>query len=102
VPENREAPQRSPISGGVLNGKALNLPRPSYPQMAKSSGVTGTVVIEVVIDERGNVSDVRVLSGHPMLRQAALTAARQAKFSPTILSGAPVRVTGTINYTFKP
>jgi Ca-activated chloride channel family protein len=100
APEKQEAAKKGPVSGGVLNGKALNLPRPNYPMMAKASGITGTVVIEVTIDERGNVSDVRVLSGHPMLQQAALAAARQAKFSPTILSGAPVRVKGTINYTF--
>jgi Ca-activated chloride channel family protein len=100
APGKKEAAKKVPVSAGVLNGKALTLPRPGYPPMAKSSGITGTVIIEVTIDERGNVSDVRVLSGHPMLQQAALSAARQAKFSPTILSGEPVRVKGTINYTF--
>jgi Ca-activated chloride channel family protein len=100
APEKKEEARRTLVSGGVLNGKALNLPRPVYPPVARTSGVVGTVIIEVTIDERGSVADVRVLSGHPLLQKAALAAARQAKFSPTILSGEPVRVKGTINYTF--
>jgi protein TonB len=84
----------------VLNSKALSLPRPSYPQTARNAGVTGTVTVEVTIDESGNVSEARAVSGPPMLHQAAAIAARQARFSPTVLSGQPVRVKGTISYTF--
>ena len=99
--EERETPrQAGAVSGGVLNSKALELPRPDYPPMAKSYGVTGTVVVEVTIDEGGNVAEVRVVSGHPLLQQAALRAARRAKFSPATLSGQPVKVKGTINYNF--
>jgi len=98
--ERGEPRKRTPVSGGVLNSKALNLPRPSYPQLARNAGVTGTVTVEVMIDERGAVSEARAVSGHPLLLQAAVSAARQARFSPTILSGEPVRVKGTINYNF--
>ncbi|HEV3469273.1 MAG TPA: energy transducer TonB, partial [Pyrinomonadaceae bacterium] len=98
--EKNEAPKKTPVSGGVLNSKAIDLPRPTYPPTARSAGVYGTVTVEVTIDERGSVSEVRVLNGHPLLHQAAITAARQAKFSPTVLSGEPVRVKGTINYNF--
>ncbi|HLM57155.1 MAG TPA: VWA domain-containing protein [Pyrinomonadaceae bacterium] len=91
---------KAPTSGGVLNAKAMNLPTPFYPQAARNAGAEGTVVIEVVIDELGKVAEARALSGHPLLRPSALIAAKQAKFTPTRLSGEPVRVKGTINYVF--
>lgn len=94
------APSTKQVSGGVLNGKALSLPKPDYPATARAVGASGTVVIEVTVDETGKVITARFLSGHPMLKAAALAAARQARFAPTKLSGQPVRVTGTINYNF--
>ncbi|HEX8723723.1 MAG TPA: VWA domain-containing protein [Pyrinomonadaceae bacterium] len=97
-----EAPKesRATVSGGVLNGKALSLPRPTYPAAARSAGASGTVVVEVTIDERGRVVAARAVSGHVFLQQAAVQAARLARFSPATLSGEPVRVKGTINYVF--
>ena len=91
---------KAPIPGGVLNGKALSLPRPNYPSAARSSGASGTVVVEVTIDEQGKIVEARAISGHPILQQAAVQAARLAKFSPAKLSGEPVRIKGTINYIF--
>ena len=88
------------VSGGVLNGKALSLPKPDYPASARSAGASGVVVVEVTVDESGKVVAARALSGHPMLRAAAIAAARQARFAPTTLSGQPVKVTGIINYNF--
>ncbi len=93
-------PLLKPVSGGVLNGKAVNLPKPTYPQTAKSARMGGTVVVEVVIDGTGKVISARAVSGPALLMQAAVAAAYQAKFSPTILSGQPVKVVGTINYNF--
>ena len=84
----------------MLNSKAISLPRPTYPSAAKSAGASGKVVVEVTIDEEGKVIEARAVSGHPMLQQAAVQAARLAKFSPAMLSGQPIRVTGTISYTF--
>ncbi|MGI9068549.1 MAG: TonB family protein, partial [Pyrinomonadaceae bacterium] len=89
-----------PISGGVLNGKAISLPKPPYPPIARSAHASGTVVVHVVVDEQGNVISARAVSGHPLLRAAAASAARGAKFSPTKLSGKPVKVSGVITYDF--
>jgi TonB family protein len=93
-------PKRAPISGGVLNGKAITLPKPDYPADAQAAGASGTVVIQVTIDESGMVISTRAISGHPLLRQASINAAMQARFSPTSLMGEPVKVTGVITYNF--
>ena len=89
-----------PVSGGVLNGKALNLPVPRYPDLARRSRTSGKVEVQVVVDENGAVISAEVLSGPAPLREAAVDAAKHAKFSPTKLSGAPVKVSGTIDYNF--
>ncbi len=89
-----------PISGGVMNGQAISLPRPDYPPIARSAHASGTVVVQVIIDEAGEVSVAHAVSGHPLLQAASVAAARQAKFSPTKLCGEPVKVTGVITYNF--
>ena len=99
-PEVKPTPPRAPISGGVLNGKAISLPKPAYPPIARAAHASGTVVVQVLIDENGNVVSAKPLSGHPLLQAVAVGAARQAKFSPTKLSGQPVKVTGVIQYNF--
>jgi periplasmic protein TonB len=99
-PEVKPTPPRAPISGGVLNGKAISLPKPAYPPIARAAHASGTVVVQVVIDENGNVISAKPLSGHPLLQAVAVGAARQARFSPTKLSGQPVKVTGVIQYNF--
>lgn len=99
-PEARPTPPRAPISGGVLNGKAISLPKPSYPPIARAAHASGTVVVQVLIDENGNVVSAHAVSGHPLLQAAAVGAAKQARFSPTKLSGQPVKVTGVIQYNF--
>ena len=98
-PEAKPTP-RAPISGGVLNGKAISLPKPGYPPIARAAHASGTVVVQVLIDENGNVVSASAVSGHPLLINAAVSAARSAKFSPTKLSGQPVKVTGVIQYNF--
>ena len=98
-PEAKPTP-RAPISGGVLNGKAISLPKPGYPPIARAAHASGTVVVQVLIDENGNVVSASAVSGHPLLVNAAVSAARSAKFSPTKLSGQPVKVTGVIQYNF--
>ena len=88
------------ISGGVLNGKAISKPQPAYPPIAKAAKASGTVTVQVLVDERGNVISASAVSGHPLLKPSAVAAARQAKFSPTLLSGTPVKVSGVIIYNF--
>ena len=90
------------ISGGVLNGKATSLPAPAYPAAARAVKASGAVNVQVTIDEQGNVVSASAVSGHPLLRQAAEEAARNAKFAPTSLQGVPVTVTGVIVYNFVP
>ncbi|MDQ1613380.1 MAG: periplasmic protein TonB [Pyrinomonadaceae bacterium] len=89
-----------PVSGGVLNGKAVEMPKPVYPEAARRSKLGGVVTVEVVIDASGKVIGARAVSGPEMLRDAAERAARMAKFTPALLSGQPVRVSGIINYNF--
>jgi TonB family protein len=88
------------ISGGVLNGKAISLPKPPYPAAASAVQASGAVSVQVLIDTEGNVESATAVSGHPLLRAAAVQAARNAKFSPTMLMGQPVKVSGIITYNF--
>ncbi len=90
------------ISGGVLNGKATSLPKPPYPAAARAVRASGAVNVQVTISESGSVVSASAVSGHPLLRQAAEQAARQARFAPTTLSGQAVSVTGVIVYNFVP
>jgi len=91
---------KAPISLGVINGKATNLPKPPYPPAAKLIRAAGDVNVQVTIDENGNVISARAISGHPLLKQVSENAARDAKFNPTLLSNQPVKVTGIIIYKF--
>jgi TonB family protein len=94
----RETPKQ--ISGGILNGKATSLPNPEYPDTAKAAGVSGAVSVQVLIDEGGNIISASAVSGHQLLRAAAVDAALQAQFAPTRLSGHPVKVSGILTYNF--
>jgi TonB family protein len=100
VPHGSQAGKRGPVSAGVLNGKAISLPVPDYPAEAKAAGAEGVVVIQVLVDEQGNVTDARPISGPKLLQETSLIAARQAKFSPTLLSGEAVKVTGVLVFNF--
>lgn len=88
------------INGGVLNGKALYLPAPEYPAIAAQAKASGTVTVQVLIDEVGNIVSARAVSGHPLLQASSVAAARQARFSPTSLSGVPVKVSGFLTFHF--
>jgi TonB family protein len=93
-------PILKPISGGVLNGTAISLPPPAYPETAKRMRTSGVVTVDVILDETGKVVSANATSGPAMLRDAAIQAALKARFSPTKLSGQPVKVSGVINYKF--
>ncbi|QYO66866.1 energy transducer TonB [Leptolyngbya sp. 7M] len=89
-----------PISGGVLNGKALSLPQPVYPPAARALKADGAVIVQVVVDENGEIISASAVSGHPLLRISSEKAARLARFSPTTLNGQPVKVSGVITYNY--
>jgi TonB family protein len=90
------------ILGDVLNGKAISLPLPAFSAAAKAVAASGTVVVQVTIDEEGNIISPQVISGHPLLRQSAVKAAKEAKFAPAFLNGQPVKVSGVLVYNFAP
>lgn len=96
----QEAPRIIRKSGGVVSGEAIRRAEPAYPQRAKTARVSGTVVVEVTVDELGNVVAARAVSGHALLTDAAVDAARGWKFKPTEVSGQPVRVVRTITFNF--
>lgn len=96
----REPPTNKPVSKGVLNGTATSLPKPTYSAAAKAVSAQGQVNVQVMIDESGKVISANAVSGHILLRPAAEDAARRARFTPTLLSDIPVKVTGVITYNF--
>jgi TonB family protein len=91
---------RKIISGGVLNGKVIFMPRPVYPPIAKAARAQGKVVVQILVDEEGYVIEAAAVSGHPLLQQPAVFAARQTRFTPTLLEGKPVKVSGVITFNF--
>jgi TonB family protein len=91
---------RTPITGGVLNDKALELPQPVYPEAAKQAGISGTVRVRITIDEQGKVIAAEASDGPKELREAAVEAARKARFEPVRLHGAGIKVSGMLVYRF--
>ena len=85
---------------GVKQGKRISTPQPPYPDEARRNHIGGSVRVHVVIDEQGNVLSAKAVSGPLELRQASEAAAMKARFTPTLLSGMPVKVTGAIDYNF--
>lgn len=88
------------ISKGVITGQAKYLPKPVYPPLAITLRKQGPVSVQILVDENGKVISARAFSGDALLRQAAERAALQTKFSPTLLSNVPVKVSGTITFNF--
>ncbi len=83
-----------------LNNGAVSLGRPAYPKAALAVGAAGAVNVQVTINELGYVISAHALDGHPLLRSAAVEAAKKSKFRMTLLEGFPVKVTGVIVYNF--
>ncbi|HEX5732828.1 MAG TPA: TonB family protein [Blastocatellia bacterium] len=92
----------STVTGGVLKGSAIERVRPQYPQAARQARMTGTIVIEVIVDESGNVIDARAKCGPDIFAHASIEAARKWRFTPTTLHGQSVKVMGTITFNFVP
>jgi TonB family protein len=108
LPPPRPTPTPAPVKpldqvrlpSAVISSKIIRKPAPVYPPIAKQVGVQGAVTVEILIDEKGHVISARATSGHALLRAAAQSSAYQATFSPTSISGHPVKVSGVINYNF--
>jgi periplasmic protein TonB len=94
------APTSLKVSSGVMAGNLLAKTLPQYPAIPKSAGIQGTVVLQATISKSGSIQNLRVISGHPMLQQAALDAVRSWRYKPYLLNGEPVEVETTINVVF--
>ena len=100
TPQPVRPPTTQKVSQGVLIAKAISLPQPPYPQLAKQIRIQGPVTVQILVDEQGRVLTAQPVSGHPTLVAAAKEAALRARFTPTKLSGVPVKVQGLITYNF--
>jgi TonB family protein len=100
--DNQLRPKLIKVSGDVLQGSAINRVQPDYPPIAKAAHASGKVQVVVTVSEEGKVTQTEVISGHPLLRDAALKAAGGWTFKPTELSGVPVKVQGILSFNFTP
>jgi TonB family protein len=100
-PETSQAEAVEPTEGGILNSKALNLPNPVYPAEARRVHAFGQVQVKVIVDETGKVISAEAVFGPESLRQAAVDAAKRARFAPTVVDGITVKVVGILTYDFK-
>ena len=96
----REVPKKLSISSGVMVGNLLEKTMPQYPVIAKAARIQGTVVLQATISQNGLIQNLRVISGPPLLQQAAIDAVRSWRYKPYLLNGEPVEVETTINVVF--
>lgn len=99
-PPKIAAPQKVRVSSGVAAGNLINHPNPQYPAIARQARISGTVVLAATISKNGTIENLHVLSGHPMLTQAALDAVRQWRYKPYMLNGEPTEVETTVTVNF--
>jgi periplasmic protein TonB len=99
-PPKPTAPQRIKQGGNVTAASIITQTRPIYPPLARQARIQGNVVLHAIIDKDGRVAQLEVVSGHPLLVQAALDAVKQWRYRPTLLNGEPVEVDTTITVTF--
>jgi protein TonB len=93
-------PSQIRVASSIINSKVISKPAPAYPALARQARVQGVVTVEILVDEQGRVVAAQATNGHPLLRVAAQQSAFQARFSPTSISGQPVKVSGMITYNF--
>jgi protein TonB len=99
-PPKVAAPQKLRVSSGVAEGNKIHDVTPTYPQMARVAHIQGDVLLQATISKTGIIENLRGVSGHPILIQAAMEAVKQWKYKPYILNGEPVEVETTIKVQF--
>jgi TonB family protein len=99
-PDSSTEAKKIPMAYGILQGGAIKKVQPSYPPVARAGGIQGAVQVKVLISETGEVIKATAISGHPVLRPAALEAARQWQFKPTEVSAKVVKVEGVLTFNF--
>lgn len=109
TPSSTASPKPSPsptkttpsnVNIGVMNSRARELRKPAYPPIAKQMGASGQVVVQISIDEEGNVVAAKAVSGHMLLRTPAEAAARQSLFNPVKVNDRAIRASGMVVYNF--
>jgi TonB family protein len=100
--KNPEIAQKMFAGNGIpsVEGRAVKLPPPEYPDQARMARASGTIIVKVIIDEEGNVIAAQAIGGHPALQSSAEKAARQARFTPSLEHGQPIKILGKITYNF--
>jgi periplasmic protein TonB len=99
-PPQAAAPKRIRVGGNVEAAKAIFKPSPEYPPLAKMARIQGVVRLAAVISKDGTIQDLKMLSGHPLLVQAAMSAVQRWRYQPTLLNGEPVEVETEIDVNF--
>jgi|SRR5579864_9613855 len=98
--ERSEAPARVQVSQAVMRTLMKNQVLPNYPREAKRKRIQGTVLLSLAVDEKGNLSDIRVVSGHPLLVPITAEAVQRLRFRPYYLNGEAVPIQGYVSYVF--
>ena len=93
-------PQRVRVSQGVSTGLLVRKVNPTYPPLARQARIAGTVVLQAEISKTGDIQNLHLISGHPMLAPAAIEAVKQWKYKPYLLNGEPVEVETTVQVNF--
>ena len=96
-----DSPEHVRLQVGVTRGMLVKKVPPKYPKKARKNHIEGTVVLHAKISKEGAVADLSVISGDPMLTQAALDAVKQWKYRPYLLGGKPVEVVTQITVNFQ-
>ena len=96
-----QQPQPKRVGGNVLKSKLIYRVEPVYPEEAIAADLQGVVILVATVNERGVVTDVRVIRGHPFLKQSAVDAVRQWRYSPTFINGFAVPVTATVTVSYR-
>lgn len=98
--DEQPRPQKLKVSSGVAERMKVHADPPKYPREAREKGIQGDVIVRATIDTKGHISEVEVVSGDPMLADAALKALKHWKYLPYVLNGQPVEVETTIRFQF--
>jgi TonB family protein len=98
--EGVAAPQRVRVSSGVMGSLLVKRVRPQYPADAREQRIQGTVLLKAIIDKDGNISNLQLISGHPLLAPAAIEAVKQWKYRPYLLNGTPVEIETQVQVNF--
>ena len=100
IAQDSPAPKRLRVSSGVANSLKIHDAKPHYPREARERGIQGDVLLQATIDTKGNLVDLKVVQGDPILVKAAVDAVKKWKYRPYILNGEPVDVDTAIKIQF--